>query len=104
MNRCPLYQANDPPTALLKLAILLNSGSQVDAIITPGSWLVYEAEEFRRQIAPILAELDQKGTRPVIIMTINEPDAAQLALLDDGLVQAYLAIKAARSAVKVTGY
>ncbi|WP_152385956.1 substrate-binding domain-containing protein [Azotobacter salinestris] len=93
LKRCPLYQANDPPTALLKLATLLNSGSQVDAIITPGSWLVYEAEEFRRQIAPILAELDQKGTRPVIIMTINEPDAAQLALLEDGLVQAYLAIK-----------
>ncbi|GAB3375613.1 substrate-binding domain-containing protein [Azotobacter armeniacus] len=93
LKRCPLYNTNDPPSALFKLATLLKSSSRVDAIVIPGSWLIYKAEEFRRQIGPLLAELDEKGARPTIIMVVNEPDAAQLSLLDDGLVQAYLGIK-----------
>jgi len=91
LERCPLY-SNDPSSVLFKLTTLLNAGTHVDVIVIPGSWLLYEADEFRRQIGPELAKLDEMGTRPAIIMTINEPDTAHLSLLDDGLVQAYLGV------------
>jgi ribose transport system substrate-binding protein len=89
-SRCPLYGNNDPASARLRLATLLAPGSQLDVIIVLGNWPLYEADEYRRQIGPLLAELDKQGRRPVIIVTTHEMDAAQRALLDDGLAQAYL--------------
>jgi len=91
-NRCPLYRAENPEKALLQLAALLNT-SAVDVIISTGSWPIYHADVFRQQLGPLLAELDKKSVRPAIIVAANEPDAAQRALLDDGLVQAYLSLE-----------
>ncbi len=88
-QRCPLYSADDQEKALIQLATLLST-SQVDAIVTTGSWPIYQADAFRRQLGPLLAERGTRGTGPVIIMTADEPDEAQLELLDEGLVQAYL--------------
>ncbi|TBW01391.1 sugar ABC transporter substrate-binding protein [Azotobacter chroococcum] len=91
-NRCPLYRAENPEKAVLQLAALLKA-SEVDVIISTGSWPIYQADVFRQQLGPLLAELDKKGARPAIIIATNEPDAAQRALLDDGLVQAYLSLE-----------
>lgn len=88
-QRCPLYSADDQEKALIQLTTLLST-SQVDAIVTTGSWPIYQADAFRRQLGPLLAERGKRGTGPVIIMTADEPDEAQLELLDEGLVQAYL--------------
>jgi ribose transport system substrate-binding protein len=92
LNRCPLYGADNPQNTLIQLIILL-SVNQVDAIISTGSWPVYQADMYRRQLGPLLAELGEKGMRPAIIIAVPEPDAAQRALLDDGLVQAYLSME-----------
>ncbi|GAB3377650.1 substrate-binding domain-containing protein [Azotobacter armeniacus] len=88
-NRCPLERAETSEHALLQLTTLLNI-RQFDVIISLGSWPIYETGMYRQQLGPLLAELDAKGIRPAIIIATNEPDAAQRALLDDGLVQAYL--------------
>ncbi|MFD1691607.1 hypothetical protein ACFSHR_08780 [Azotobacter chroococcum] len=42
---------------------------------------------------PVARRTRQKGARPAIIIATNEPDAAQRALLDDGLAQAYLSLE-----------
>ncbi|WP_242671509.1 substrate-binding domain-containing protein [Azotobacter chroococcum] len=89
-SRCPLYDNSDPASARLRLATLLAAGSQLDVIVVLGIWPIYEADEYRRQIGPLLAALDRQGRRPAIIVTTHEMDAAQRALLDDGLAQAYL--------------
>ncbi|GAB3468368.1 substrate-binding domain-containing protein [Azotobacter salinestris] len=89
-NRCPLYDNNDPAIARLRLATLLAPGSQLDVILVLGNWPLCEADEYRKQIGPLLAELDKQGWRPVIIVATHKMDAAQRALLDDGLAQAYL--------------
>ncbi|NHN77676.1 substrate-binding domain-containing protein [Azotobacter chroococcum] len=88
-HRCPLERAETPESALLQLATLLNT-RHFDAIISLGSWPVHHADSYRRQIGPLLAELDAKRSHPAIIIASSEPDAAQRALLNDGLVQAYL--------------
>ncbi|WP_349618524.1 substrate-binding domain-containing protein [Azotobacter salinestris] len=87
-NRCPLYAAGSQETALAQLATLLHS-IQVDVVIG-NSWTIYQADFFRRKISPLLAKNERRGTRPVLILTADEPDEAQLALLEDGQVQAYL--------------
>ncbi|WP_349572717.1 substrate-binding domain-containing protein [Azotobacter salinestris] len=89
-SRCPLYDNSEPASARRRLTTLLAPGSQVDVIIVLGNWPLYEADEYRSQIGPLLAELDRQGRRPVIIVTTHEMGAAQRALLDDGLAQAYL--------------
>ncbi|WP_460426629.1 substrate-binding domain-containing protein [Azotobacter armeniacus] len=92
-NRCPLERAETPERALLQLTTLLNT-RQFDVIISIGSWPIYRADMYRRQLGPLLAELDKQGSRPAIIITTpEEPNAAQRALLDDGLVQAYLSME-----------
>lgn len=89
LERCPLYSANDQQSVLFQLTTLLNA-NQVDIVISLGSWPVHHPSEFRRQLGPLLAELDTKGTRPAIIVTTPEFDTARQALLDEGLIQAYL--------------
>ncbi|WP_349571804.1 substrate-binding domain-containing protein [Azotobacter salinestris] len=88
-QRCPLFNAKDQRSVLLQLTTLLNSG-QVDTIISLGSWPTQQADEFRRQLGPLLAELDARGARPVIVIGTPTPNSAQLSLLEEGLVQAYL--------------
>lgn len=92
VGRCPLYTADNQENALLQLATLLKT-TELDAIVSVGSWPIYEAEAFRRQLGPLLVELGRKGKRPIIVMTADEPDEQQLALLEDGLVQAYVGAK-----------
>ncbi|GAB3394930.1 substrate-binding domain-containing protein [Azotobacter armeniacus] len=92
VERCPLYTADNQENALLQLATLLKA-TEFDAIVSVGSWPIYEADAFRQQLGPLLAELGKKGRRPVIVMTADEPDEKQLALLEDGLIQAYLGAK-----------
>ncbi|WKN22412.1 substrate-binding domain-containing protein [Azotobacter vinelandii] len=92
VQRCPLYTADNQENALLQLATLLKAAPP-DAIVSVGSWPVYEAEAFRRRLGPLLAELDTTGRRPAIVITVDEPDARQLALLEDGLIQAYLGVE-----------
>ncbi|MFD2406872.1 substrate-binding domain-containing protein [Azorhizophilus paspali] len=87
LNRCPLYSSDDQQTALLQLATLLD-GNAVDVVISIAPWPSLQAATFRQR----LGELGEHVSHPVIIMTTNEPDAAQLELLDEGLVQAYLDI------------
>ncbi len=87
LNRCPLYSSDDQQTALLQLATLLD-GNSVDVVISIAAWPSLQAATFRQR----LGELGEHVSHPVIIMTTNEPDAAQLELLDEGLVQAYLDI------------
>ncbi|GAB3379974.1 sugar-binding protein [Azotobacter armeniacus] len=89
-DRCPLFGADTQQSALFQLTTLLSSDSQVDTLISLSPWLVHRADIYRRQIGPLLAELDKKGAHPVIIIVTPEPDAARRALLDEGLVQAYL--------------
>ncbi|WP_349571757.1 substrate-binding domain-containing protein [Azotobacter salinestris] len=91
-NRCPLYRAENPEKAVLQLAALLHAGP-VDAIISTGSWPIYEAQAYRQHLGPLLAKLATKGISPAIVIATNEPDAAHRALLDDGLVQAYLSLE-----------
>ncbi|MFD2406974.1 substrate-binding domain-containing protein [Azorhizophilus paspali] len=88
-HRCPLNRAETPENAVLQLADLL-SADQFDVIISLGMWPVYKVDAYRRHIGPALAELEKTGRRPVIIIATSEPDAAQHALLDEGLVQAYV--------------
>ncbi len=88
-HRCPLNRAETPENAVLQLADLL-SADQFDVIISLGMWPVYKVDAYRRHIGPALAELEKAGRRPVIIIATSEPDAAQHALLDEGLVQAYV--------------
>lgn len=90
-ERCPLYTAGDQSVALRQMATMLNSPG-VDLIVSLGSWPIQDPERFRRSIGPLLAELQARGTRPPIVIGVGEPSAQQLALLDDGLVQAYLAV------------
>jgi ribose transport system substrate-binding protein len=92
VKRCPLYTADNQENALRQLATLLQA-TELDAIVAVGSWPIYDAEAFRRRLSPLLAELDARGRRPAIVITADEPDARQLALLDDGLVQAYVGAK-----------
>ncbi|ASL28590.1 sugar ABC transporter substrate-binding protein [Azotobacter chroococcum] len=90
-DRCPVFGADTQQKALFQLTTLLSSGSEVDTIISLSPWLVYRADLYRRQLGPLLAELDKKGAQPAIIIITPEPDdAARRALLDEGLVQAYL--------------
>jgi ribose transport system substrate-binding protein len=89
-DRCPVFGADTQQSALFQLTTLLSSGSEVDTIISLSPWLVYRADIYRRQLGPLLAELDKKDAHPVIIIITPEPDAARRALLDEGLVQAYL--------------
>jgi ribose transport system substrate-binding protein len=91
-NRCPLFRAEKPEKAVFQLVALLKA-QKVDVIISTGSWPIYHADVFRQQLSPLLAELDKKGKRPTIIIASNEPDAAKRALLDDGLIQAYLSLE-----------
>nr|WP_152389806.1 substrate-binding domain-containing protein [Azotobacter salinestris] len=91
-RRCPLFNAKDQQSVLLQLTTLLNSG-QVDTIISLGSWPTQQADEFRRQLGPLLAELDARGARPVIVIGTPTPNSAQLSLLEEGLVQAYLGVE-----------
>lgn len=88
-SRCPLERAETSEHALLQLATLLNT-NQFDVIVNIGSWPIDQPAMYRQQLGPILTELDRQGTRPVIIIATPGPDAEQRALLDDGLVQAYL--------------
>ncbi|ASL25960.1 substrate-binding domain-containing protein [Azotobacter chroococcum] len=92
LKRCPLYNADNQQSVLLQLTSLLNT-SPVDIIVSLGSWPIHQPDEFRRQLAPLLAGLDARGARPSIVIATPEPDAAQLALLEDGLVQAYLSME-----------
>lgn len=89
-DRCPLFGADNQQRALFQLTTLLSSGSEVDTIISLSPWLVYRADIYRRQLGPLFAELDKKGAQPAIVIITPEPDAARRALLDEGLVQAYL--------------
>lgn len=75
------------------LATLLASSNQVDIIISIGSWPIHQAELYRQHIGPLLARQEEKAVRPTIIIAAPEPGAAQHALLDDGLVQAYLSME-----------
>lgn len=88
-HRCPLERAETPEGALLQLSTLLNT-RHFDVIISLGSWPVHHADNYRQQIGPLLAGLDAKHSHPAIIIASSEPDAGQRALLDEGLVQAYL--------------
>ncbi|WP_349618486.1 substrate-binding domain-containing protein [Azotobacter salinestris] len=88
-SRCPLERAETADRALLQLATLLNT-NQFDVIVHIGSWPIDQPAMYRQQLGPILTELDRQGTRPAIIIATPDPDAEQSALLDDGLVQAYL--------------
>jgi len=90
-ERCPLYGGDNQQNTLLQLGILLGSG-EIDAIVSLGTWPVLDAGAFRRQLAPLLAELDDQGRRPAIVIGSGTPDEAQFALLDEGLVQAYLSV------------
>ncbi|SFB48761.1 ribose transport system substrate-binding protein [Azotobacter beijerinckii] len=90
--RCPLYDTDDQQNALLKLATLMDAG-EADVIISTGSWPIHQADTYRGQLGPLLARLDKQGGRPATIIATPEPNAAQLALLDDGLVQAYLSME-----------
>ncbi|WP_089167580.1 substrate-binding domain-containing protein [Azotobacter chroococcum] len=92
LKRCPLYGSGDQQSALFQLTTLLNSG-QADTLVGLGSWPVHRAGEFHRQLGPLLAGLDARGARPVIILPTIELDGAQRALLDEGLVQAYLSME-----------
>jgi len=92
LQRCPLYGGGNQQSALFQLTTLLNSG-QADTIISLGSWPVHQADEFRWQLGPLLTTLAAKGERPVIIVPTIELDRAQRALLDAGLVQAYLSME-----------
>ncbi|SEJ48285.1 ribose transport system substrate-binding protein [Azotobacter beijerinckii] len=92
LKRCPLYGSGDQQSALFQLTTLLNS-SQADTIVSLGSWPVHRADEFRRQLGPLLAGLDARGAHPVILLPTIELDGAQRALLDEGLVQAYLSME-----------
>ncbi|NHN77321.1 substrate-binding domain-containing protein [Azotobacter chroococcum] len=92
LKRCPLYSGGDQQSALFQLTTLLNS-AQADTIVSLGSWPVHRADEFRRQLGPLLAALDARGARPVIIFPTIELDGAQRALLDEGLVQAFLSME-----------
>lgn len=89
--RCPLYSSGNQEVALRQLATILDSAS-IDLIISMGSWPVSDPEKFRKDAGPLLAEHQARGTRPAIVIGIGEPSAEQLALLDEGLVQAYLAV------------
>lgn len=89
-ERCPLYNADTFQTALTQLDTLLETG-QIDVIISVGSWLVRQPEEFRQQLAPRLAKLKRMGRRPdLIIVTVGDPSADLQAMLEEGLVQAYV--------------
>ncbi len=90
-ERCPLYSADNPENALLQLTTLLES-TELDAIVAVGIWPIYDADAFRQQLGPLLEELGRQGRRPTIVMTASEPDERQLALLNDGLVQAYAGV------------
>ncbi|MEE4462714.1 substrate-binding domain-containing protein [Azotobacter chroococcum] len=93
LARCPLYRAANQKDALIKLTTLLASSNQVDVIISTGSWPIQQAELYRQQLGPLLARQEEKAVRPTIIIATPEPGAAQRALLDDGLVQAYLSME-----------
>ncbi|MFC0708147.1 substrate-binding domain-containing protein [Azorhizophilus paspali] len=91
-NRCPLYRAENLENVVLQLAALLHA-SQIDAIISTGSWPIHEPRTYRQRLGPLLAELVARGSAPTIVIATNEPDADQRALLDDGLAQAYLGME-----------
>lgn len=90
-ERCPLYSSGYQKVALRQLSTMLNS-ARIDAIVSLGSWLVQDPELFREEAGPLLTEHQAQGTLPAIVIGIGEPSAEQLALLDEGLVQAYLAL------------
>ena len=90
-ERCPLYGADDQELVLKQLTTILQSG-QIDIIISLGSWPIFDVGKFRQRLGPLLAELEAKGRRPDLIIGIGEPSEAELALLDDGLVQGYLSM------------
>ncbi|GAB3377654.1 substrate-binding domain-containing protein [Azotobacter armeniacus] len=92
-GRCPLYGANNQENTLFKLTTLLNSSSPVDIIISLGDWPIHQADTYRRQLGPLFAKLDAEGMRPTIVITTPDLNEAQRALLDDGLVQAYLSME-----------
>lgn len=92
-DRCPLYNSVNQQNALLKLSTLLNSTSPVDAIISIGSWPIHQANLYRQQLGPCLPSWIKKGTCSAIVIALPELSAAQHALLDDCLVQAYLSME-----------
>lgn len=92
-DRCPLYNRVNQQNALLKLSTLLNSTSPVDAIIRIGSRPIHQANLYRQQLGPCLPSWIKKGTCPAIVIALPELSAAQHALLDDCLVQAYLSME-----------
>ncbi len=92
LERCPLYSASDQQSALFQLATLLDS-TPVDTLVSLGGWPTHRASEFRRQLGPLLTALATKGRRPTIVIPTAELDAEQRALLDDGLVQAFLSME-----------
>ncbi|SFB54973.1 substrate-binding domain-containing protein [Azotobacter beijerinckii] len=92
LTRCPLYNPTDQQTALYQLATLLNS-TRVDTLVSLGGWPTHQASEFRRQLGPLLAALHAKGTHPTLVIPTADLDDGQRALLDEGLVQAFLSME-----------
>lgn len=88
-ERCPLFNADNLQNTLAQLVTLLRT-RDADTVISTGSWPIFRADAYRRQVGPLLAGFEQEGRRPTIVIATQEPTAAQHGLLDDGLVQAYL--------------
>jgi len=89
LERCPLYNADNPRNTLIQLATLLTS-SQADVIISLGGWPIYRPGAYRKKIGPLLASPNQTGHPPTIVIPTPDLDSAQRTLLKDGLVHAFL--------------
>ncbi|SEJ54939.1 ribose transport system substrate-binding protein [Azotobacter beijerinckii] len=90
-ERCPLFNADNSRNTLAQLVTLLRT-RDVDTIISTASWPVFQTDSYRQQVGPLFADFKQEGRRPTIVIATQEPSSAQRALLDDGLVQAYLSV------------
>lgn len=85
--RCPLYNFDDPQTPLDQMSVAL-AAMEIDVLVSVGAWPVISPDNYRQNVR----HLQQRGADPTIIIGIGEPLAAQLDLLEDQSVDAYLSI------------
>jgi ribose transport system substrate-binding protein len=88
-SRCPWYNGDDSLRAGAQTAQALTKQS-ADLVISVGAWPVVDEAQYRRAMAPLRDEL--ASGRKQVIIGIGEVAPAQMALLKEGLVHAYVSI------------
>lgn len=87
--RCPWNTGDTPERAVKQVSVSLQA-LQADVVISVGHWPVLDAALFRASIAPLQA--DRAARSQTVLVAVGQPGNEQLALLRDGLVQAYASI------------